>query len=69
MGAVAAVLITSLVFGVMHFQWNVGVNVFALSVVLCVMREVTGTIYAGILLHMLKNGVAFYLLYVMGAGL
>ncbi|MBQ6375884.1 CPBP family intramembrane metalloprotease [Candidatus Saccharibacteria bacterium] len=66
MGAVAAVLIASLVFGVMHFQWNVGVNVFALSVVLCVMREVTGTIYAGILAHMIKNGVAFYLLYVLG---
>ena len=41
-------------------------NVFALSVALCVLREITGTIYAGILTHMIKNGVAFYLLYVMG---
>ncbi|MBQ9017503.1 CPBP family intramembrane metalloprotease [Candidatus Saccharibacteria bacterium] len=61
-----SIILTSLLFAVMHFQWNVGVNVFALSVVLCVLREITGTIYAGILTHMIKNGVAFYLLYVLG---
>lgn len=63
-----AIIITSLLFAIMHFQWNVGVNVFALSVVLCGLREITGTIYAGILTHMIKNGVAFYLLYVLGIG-
>ena len=65
-GVAISTLITSLLFGVMHFQWNVGVTVFALSVVLCALREITGTIYAGILTHMLKNGVAFFLLYVLG---
>lgn len=59
-------LLVSLVFGIVHLQWNVGVNVFAMSIVLCAMREITGTIYAGILMHMLKNGVAFYLLYILG---
>lgn len=66
LGAVSSILITSLIFAILHFQWNVGVNVFALSVVLCTLREVTGTIYASILTHMIKNGVAFYLLYVLG---
>lgn len=56
----------SLLFGLMHFQWNVGVNVFAMSLILCGLREITGTIYAGILMHMIKNGVAFYFLYVLG---
>ncbi|MEE0888265.1 MAG: CPBP family intramembrane glutamic endopeptidase [Candidatus Saccharimonadaceae bacterium] len=65
---VISIFLVSLLFGVVHMQWNVGVNVFALSVVLCGMREITGTIYAGILTHMIKNGVAFYLLYVMGIG-
>lgn len=60
-----SILITSLLFAIMHWQWNVSVNVFALSVVLCGMREITGTIYAGILTHMLKNGIAFFLLYVI----
>lgn len=67
-GMLLAILIVSVLFGVIHLQWNVGVNVFALSIVLCALREVTGTIYAGILTHMIKNGVAFYLLYVLGIG-
>lgn len=67
-GILIATLIVSLAFGVAHLQWNVGVNVFALSVVLCALREVTGKIYAGIFTHMIKNGVAFYLLYIIGFG-
>jgi membrane protease YdiL (CAAX protease family) len=59
-------LLVSILFGVVHLQWNVGVNVFALSLVACAMREYTGTIYAGILLHMIKNGLAFYYLFVLG---
>lgn len=59
-------LLVSLLFGLIHMQWNVGVNVFAMSIVLCAMREITGTIHSGIILHMLKNGVAFYLLYILG---
>ena len=63
---ITSTLLVSLVFGIVHLQWNVGVNVFAMSIVLCALREITGTIYSGILLHMLKNGIAFYLLYVAG---
>lgn len=59
-------LVVSVLFGIVHMQWNVGVNVFALSLVLCALREITGTIYAGILVHMIKNGVAFWFLYVVG---
>ena len=66
LNAPIAVILVSLLFALLHFQWNVGVTVFVLSVVLCVMREVTGTIYAGILTHMIQNGVAFYMLYVAG---
>ena len=65
-GILISILVVSVLFGAVHLQWNVGVNVFCLSVVLCALREVTGTIYAGILTHMIKNGVAFYLLYVLG---
>ena len=67
-GMAWSIIIVSVLFGLVHLQWNVGVNVFALSVVACVLREITGTIYAGILTHMIKNGVAFYLLYVIGFG-
>lgn len=63
---IISALLTSILFGAFHMQWNVGVNVFAMSLVMCGMREVTGTIYSGILLHIIKNGVAFYLLFVLG---
>ncbi|MFI5212733.1 MAG: CPBP family intramembrane glutamic endopeptidase [Candidatus Saccharimonadales bacterium] len=65
-----AVLITSVLFAALHLpgnnalQWNVAVDVFALSLVLCSLREVSGSIWAGVLLHMMKNGLAFYLLFI-----
>jgi uncharacterized protein len=59
-----AIPLVSAVFGLVHGQWNVAIDVFALSVILCILREITGSIWAGILLHMLKNGLAFYLLFI-----
>jgi len=64
-----SILITSVLFGAAHMQWNVGIDTFALSIVLCSLREITGSIWAGILLHMLKNGIAFYLVFIMPSGL
>lgn len=62
---ITSILTVSILFGFLHGQWNVGVDVFALSVVVCLMRETTGTIYAGIILHMLKNAIAFYMLFIV----
>lgn len=59
-----ATLMTSVLFAAVHGQWNVAVDVFSLSIVLCALREITGSIWAGTLLHMAKNGVAFYLLFI-----
>ena len=64
MAAVPAIIIVSVLFGLMHGQWNVGLIVGIMSVIMCIQRELTGTIWSGILLHMIKNGVAFYLLFV-----
>ena len=67
------VLVVSALFGLLHLgfdvnalQWNVAVNIFCMSVVLCMLREITGTIWSGVILHILKNGVAFYLLFING---
>lgn len=60
----AAILVTSALFGLVHFAWNVGVDVFALSIILCLLRIGTGRLWPAILLHMLKNGLAFYLLFI-----
>ncbi|MDR1032433.1 MAG: CPBP family intramembrane metalloprotease [Candidatus Nomurabacteria bacterium] len=64
LGIVLSMLLVSVLFGAAHGQWNVGVNVFVMSLVMCGLREITGSIWAGVLLHMLKNGIAYYLLFV-----
>lgn len=63
-----ALLISGL-FGVAHGQWNVGLDVFCLSMVACYLRETTGAIWAGILVHMIKNMIAFYFMFVAMQGL
>lgn len=57
-------LIVSVLFGLAHMQWNVGVDVFCLSMVACILREMTGSIWAGVLLHMVKNFLAFLVTFV-----
>ncbi len=64
MPALPAMLLVSILFGLVHGQWNVGVTVFVMSLAMCTLRELTGTIWGGILIHIIKNGLAFYLLYV-----
>jgi membrane protease YdiL (CAAX protease family) len=59
-----SILITSLLFALVHFAWNVGLDVFALSIVLCLLRVVSKSLWPCIMLHMLKNGVAFYFLFI-----
>jgi len=77
LSAFSTILITAILFALLHLgigsteqggftvtQWNVALNILPLGIVLAVLRETTGSIWAGVLLHMLKNGVAFYFLFV-----
>lgn len=59
-----AVLVTSILFGLIHGAWNLAIDTFALSIVLCLLRLTTGSLWASMLLHMIKNGIAFYILFV-----
>lgn len=67
-----AILLTSLAFGAAHLwggpgsplQWAVMFDTLALSIVLCLLREHTGAVWASVFVHALKNGIAFYLLFV-----
>lgn len=61
---VTATILTSLTFALIHWQPNISVDVFGLSIVLCILREATGSIWAGVLLHTTKNSLAFYLLFI-----
>ncbi len=57
-------IIVSILFAFAHGQWNVGLDVFALSLVLCYLREKTNSLWPGIILHGLKNAMAFFVLFV-----
>lgn len=66
-------VVVSLVFGALHLQlgggsaplWSVMVDTAILSIVLCYVREKTGSIWAGVLIHGLKNSIAFVALFLI----
>ncbi len=60
-------LVVSALFGLVHLQWNVALDVFVLSIVMCYAREKTGSIWASVIIHALKNAIAFYFVFVVAA--
>lgn len=68
----SATIITSAMFAMAHLQfgsgapllWVAAIDTFTLSLVLIYLRERTGNLGAPIALHMLKNGLAFMLLFI-----
>lgn len=68
-----AAIITSALFAVAHLQWGSGnallwaaaVDTFILSMILVYLREKTGSLWSPIAVHMIKNGYAFLLLFVI----
>jgi len=68
-----AALLTSLIFASAHLEfgsgqpllWVAAIDTFTLSMVLCYLRQKTDSLWPGILLHALKNGIAFASLYLL----
>ncbi len=72
MALLPAALVTSLVFASAHLQWGSGkpllwtaaADTFVLSMVLVYLRYRTGSLWPGIGLHFIKNGIAFLALFI-----
>ena len=64
-GRVAAALVTSAIFGLIHGQWNVAADTFVLSLVLITALEKTKSLYVPMGIHILKNLVAYLLVFVL----
>lgn len=60
-----AILAVSLLFGAAHGQLNVGIMTFVMSIFLCLLRDLTGSLWPAIVMHMTRNGIAFSLLFVV----
>lgn len=63
-GKVLAAVAVSLLFGIAHGQWNVAADTFVLSLVLVYLVEKYNSLWPAILLHFLKNFIAFLLVFV-----
>ena len=72
LGRLVAALIASAVFGAAHLQLGAGapplyvaaIDTFVLSMVLIALRERTGSLWSGMMVHAMKNGLAFLALFV-----
>lgn len=70
--SLSAALVASLVFGAAHLQvgsgeslvWIAAIDTFILSMVLIWLREKTGNIWAGVVVHTIKNSLAFLTLFI-----
>lgn len=68
-----AAILTSLIFGMGHLEfgngapllWVAAMDTFVLSLVLCYVREKSGSLWPGIFIHAGKNGLAFVALFLI----
>jgi sodium transport system permease protein len=68
----SAAIVTSIVFATAHLQWgsdapllwSAAIDTFVLSMVLVYVRHRSGSLWPGIGIHFLKNGIAFLALFV-----
>lgn len=73
-GKIIALFVTSIVFGLLHLpggsdagivlQWGAAFDTFAMGLAAGALRLLTGNIWAGVLLHSIKNGIAYYFLFI-----
>jgi membrane protease YdiL (CAAX protease family) len=56
---IGGAIFVSMLFGMVHMQWNVAIDTFFLSLALVWLVESTGNLWSAIALHALKNFMAF----------
>lgn len=61
---IISAIVVSAIFGYIHGQWNVALDTFVLGMFACLLREISGSLWPSILLHMMKNGLAYYFIFI-----
>jgi len=64
LNVILAAIVTSLLFGLAHAQWNVGVDTFVLSLAAIYLYEKYQSLWFPIGLHAIKNFIAFIMIFV-----
>ncbi len=60
-----AAIVASAIFGLAHWQWNVAADVFVLSMLMILAYELSGSLWTTILMHFMKNTLAFVYVYIL----
>ncbi len=73
-GKWVALFVTAIAFGAMHLfgysetglvlQWGAAADTFAMGLTAGILRLLSGSIWAGVLLHSIKNCIAYYFLFI-----
>ncbi len=58
-GTLVALVVSSLIFGIMHLQVTMSINAFVMGLILCYIYICSRSIIAPIILHILNNAVAY----------
>jgi uncharacterized protein len=61
-GVIGAAVVSSILFGLAHLQFNISVYTLVLGLLLCMMYYKLGSIWPGIALHAINNALAFWTL-------
>lgn len=56
-----AILLSAFLFGIFHMNFQQAIYAMALGVIIGVLRELTGSMWAGMLLHFINNGYSAFL--------
>jgi hypothetical protein len=64
---ILSAFLASILFAAVHFQWNVGIDVFVLSLVMIFLLEKTKNLWVCIGLHTIKNFIAFMAIFVFAS--
>ena len=70
---VTSAIVTSVIFGYLHSSqavddsilWVATIDTFIMSLVLCYLREKSGSILPGVGVHAVKNGIAFIAIFIL----
>lgn len=64
---ISAILLSALLFGLMHMNFNQALYAFVIGIFLAILVEVTGSLWASVFCHMVFNSYQVVMMYVSGS--
>lgn len=65
--SIGAIVLSSLIFGLLHMNLNQAPYAFVIGVVICLAYEATGSIFAGMFIHLMINGFSVFSMFLLNS--